>query len=294
MTYSSPKEFSLAAKLKDYFLLTKFRLTATVVLSAALGYCIAANEVNWQIILWLSIGGFMITAASNTFNQIIEKDIDKLMNRTMDRPLPAGRMTVAEALIFALMMSVGGFFVLSFLINIYCGLMGITSLLLYVLAYTPLKKISSVSVLVGAIPGAMPPLIGWVAATGQLSFEAWVLFAIQFIWQFPHFWAIAWVLHDDYQRAGFKMLPSSEGRSKGSAFQIMAYTLGLIPLSLIPFMFKMSGATSAVVISMAGIIFSVLAIKLYKNCTDQLAKQIMFFSFIYLPIVQILLVLDNI
>lgn len=293
LTYTADKEISLATRLKDYVLLTKFRLTITVVLSAVLGYCTATNEINWLVLLCVALGGFMTTASANTFNQIIERDVDKLMNRTANRPLPSGRMSVAEALIFAVIMGVGGFLVLSYFVNPFSGIMGITSLLLYVLAYTPLKRISSVSVLVGAIPGAMPPLIGWVAATNNLSFEAWVLFAIQFIWQFPHFWSIAWVLNDDYQKAGFKMLPSSGGKSKGTAFQVLAYTLGLIPISLLPFMFKMTGGISAFFIFVAGIIFAVFSMRLYKRCTDDFAKKIMFFSFIYLPIVQLLLVLDK-
>ncbi len=274
-------------------MLTKFRLTTTVVLSAVLGYSIAAREINWITLLCLALGGFMTTASANTFNQIIEKDIDKLMSRTANRPLPTGRMSVTEALIFALIMAIGGFFILTYFVNLFSGIMSITSLLLYVLAYTPLKRISSVSVLVGAIPGAMPPLIGWVAATNNLAFEAWILFAIQFIWQFPHFWSIAWVLNDDYQKAGFKMLPSSGGKNQATAFQIMAYTLGLIPLSLLPFMFKMSGGLSATFILIAGIVFSVFSIRLFRKCTDDLAKKIMFFSFIYLPIVQLLLVLNK-
>ena len=274
-------------------MLTKFRLTTTVVLSAVLGYAIAVKEINWITLLCLALGGFMTTASANTFNQIIEKDIDKLMNRTANRPLPTNRMSVTEAAIFATLMAVGGFCILIYFVNIFCGIMSITSLLLYVLAYTPLKRISSISVLVGAIPGAMPPLIGWVAATNNLAFEAWILFVIQFIWQFPHFWAIAWVLNDDYQKAGFKMLPSSGGKNQATAFQIMAYTLGLIPISLLPFMFKMSGEISAVFILIAGIAFAIFSIKLFRNCSDNLAKKIMFFSFIYLPLVQLLLVLNK-
>ena len=278
-------------KLKDYLLLTKFRLSITVVLSAVLGYFISSNNINWQTVFCLALGGFMTTASANTFNQIIEKDTDKLMNRTANRPLPCGRMTITEAFVFGLIMAFGGFFILSYFVNMFSGVMGITSLLLYVFAYTPLKKISPVSVLVGAIPGAMPPLIGWVAATNHLSFGAWILFGIQFIWQFPHFWSIAWVLNDDYQKAGFKMLPSSGGKNKSTAFQIMAYSLGLVPLSLLPFMFNMSGGAAACLIFIVGIVFSVFSVKLYRKCTDELARKIMFFSFIYLPIVQLLLVM---
>jgi protoheme IX farnesyltransferase len=294
LTYTAEREVSLATRLKDYILLTKFRLNIAVVLSAILGYCTAADEINWAILLCLSLGGFMITAAANTFNQVLERDVDKLMNRTANRPLPSGRMSVTEALIFGLIMGMAGFAMLNYFVNIFCGMMGIISLLLYVFAYTPLKKLSPISVLVGSIPGAMPILIGWVAATNHLSFEAWILFAIQFIWQFPHFWSIAWVLNDDYQKAGFKMLPSASGKTKGSAFQIMAYTLGLIPISLLPFMFKMSGGMSAFFIFIAGIIFSIYAIKLYRGCNDELAKKIMFFSFFYLPLVQLLIAINKI
>src|SRR5260221_625236 len=169
-------------------------------------------------------GGMLVTASSNGFNQVIERDTDKLMNRTSGRPLPGGRMNVSEGIISSLLMGTAGVLLLWIYINPLTGFLSLISLLLYTLLYTPLKKITPLAVFVGAIPGAMPPLIGWVAATGNIGPAALALYALQFIWQFPHFWSIAWVLDEDYQRAGFKMLPSPDGKGKRSAFQTMVYT----------------------------------------------------------------------
>jgi protoheme IX farnesyltransferase len=242
----------------------------------------------------LILGGFMVTGSSNAFNQIIEKDLDKLMSRTHKRPLPDNRMHVNEAMIFSFIMGVVGVFLLFYFINPICGILGIFALLSYTLLYTPLKKHTPFAVFVGAFPGAIPPMLGWVAATGKLDVMAFVLFSIQFIWQFPHFWAIAWVLDDDYKKAGFKMLPSLGGRNKSSAFQALVYSITLIPLSLLPFVFHVTGLISSIVIIMAGIFFMMRAIKLYQTLTIESAKALMFGSFIYLPVIQIAMFLDKV
>lgn len=236
----------------------------------------------------------MVTGSSNAFNQIIEKDLDKLMTRTQKRPLPDSRMEVNEALIFSFIMGIVGVFLLSYFINITCGVLGLIALISYTLLYTPLKKHTPFAVFVGAFPGAIPPMLGWVAATGRLDVIAFVLFSIQFIWQFPHFWAIAWVLHDDYKKAGFKMLPSLGGRNKSSAFQALVYCISLLPISLLPFFFHITGIISSIVILIAGIFFLSKALKLYKTLKVEDAKALMFASFIYLPVVQIAMFLDKI
>jgi protoheme IX farnesyltransferase len=238
----------------------------------------------------LSIGGFLVTGSSNAFNQVIEKDTDKLMDRTADRPLPSGRMSVTEASVAASLMGITGIAVLWISFNPLCALLSFFSLLLYTMVYTPAKKITSFSVLIGAFPGAFPPLLGWIAAKNEIGFEALILYAIQFIWQFPHFWAIAWVLHDDYTKAGFKMLPGG-GRTKGSAFQTLVYTFCLIPLAFLPELFGFANTITTILLVLMGILFSIPSVKLYANCEIKSAQRLMFSSFIYLPIVQIVWVL---
>ncbi|MEI6815646.1 MAG: heme o synthase [Bacteroidota bacterium] len=283
------------SKVKDYIQLIKFRLSFLVVFSAVACFLLGTQgEINWMKMLMLVIGGFMVTGSSNAFNQIIERDLDKLMTRTQNRPLPDNRMAVNEAFVFSLIMGIIGVFLLTYFINITCGILGLFALLSYTLLYTPLKKQTPFAVFVGAFPGAIPPMLGWVAAKGQLDMIAFVLFFIQFIWQFPHFWAIAWVLDDDYKKAGFKMLPSLGGRNKASAFQALVYTISLIPISLLPFFFHITGIISAVVIIIAGVFFMLKAIKLYQTLTVEDGKALMFASFIYLPIIQIAMFLDKI
>jgi protoheme IX farnesyltransferase len=280
--------FSLYSRLQDYGQLAKMRLSSLVVFSAITGYVIATgSNFSWTSILILAVGGFLVTASSNAFNQVIEKETDKLMTRTADRPLPAGRMSVAEAAFVATVMGVSGVFILWTAFNPLCGILSLFSLLLYTLVYTPSKKITSFSVLIGAIPGAFPPLLGWVAARNEVGLEALILYAIQFIWQFPHFWAIAWVLHDDYQRAGFKMLPSN-GRTKASAFQTLVYSICLIPLGFIPELFGFTSTIATVFLILTGIFFTAQALKLYSDCEIRSAQKLMFGSFIYLPVVQII------
>ena len=215
------------------------------------------------------------------------------MKRTAQRPIPTGVISIAEGWGFAVALGVVGLGILAYWFNPLTAALSLLSLILYGFIYTPLKTISPVCVAVGAIPGGMPPLIGWVAATGVLGVEAWILFGIQFMWQFPHFWAIAWVLDDDYKKAGFKMLPTPGGRDMRTAFQIMTYTLFLIPLSLLPLQFGMTGKTSALIAVVCGVLFLGQTFYLMRTCSKKAAMSIMFGSFLYLPIVQIALVFDK-
>jgi heme o synthase len=286
-------KINIAARIIDYFQLVKLRLTSLVVFSAAICFAFGSNPIDWGKMAWLILGGFLVTGASNGFNQIIEKDTDKLMSRTQNRPLPQERIYPLEAFIVCAILGIMGVFILWNFLNPLSGILGLIALILYVVFYTPLKKITPFAVFVGAFPGAIPPLLGYVAATNSLDIYAWILFGIQFIWQFPHFWAIAWVIDEDYKKAGFKMLPSDNGRNKSSAFQIFMYSFSLLPIGLLPVIFKMSGWTSAAIILISGIYFTMIAYKLYKNCATETASRLMFASFIYLPIVQILLLIDK-
>jgi protoheme IX farnesyltransferase len=285
---------SFASRLRDYALLCKMRLTSLVVFSAAMGFVIASRgQFDLSQFLLLILGGFLVTGSSNAFNQVIERDTDRLMERTKNRPLPAGRMSVAEASIAAMVMGVAGIYILWVFMNPLCGMLSALSMLLYTLVYTPAKRITSFSVFIGAIPGAFPPLLGYIAATNAIGLEGLLLYFIQFIWQFPHFWSIAWVLDDDYKRAGFKMLPSAGGRNHSSAFQTIAYTLCLIPLAFLPNFFHVAGALATVVMIASGIFFALQAVKLYKKLDIKSAQQLMFGSFIYLPVVQLALMFDK-
>ncbi|MDX5348578.1 MAG: heme o synthase [Hymenobacteraceae bacterium] len=282
------------AKATAYFQLLKFRLSFLVAFSSAIGYILGAPQLNWQEIMWVMLGGLFVTGSANIINQVKERDLDKLMKRTAKRPLPTGVVSVSEALIFCFILGAAGTLILATYFNLLTAGLSVLSLILYGFVYTPLKRVSPICVFVGAIPGAMPPLIGWVAATGNLGVEAWILFGIQFIWQFPHFWAIAWVLDDDYKKAGFKMLPMAGGKNLRTAIQIMIYTLLLIPLGMLPLQFGMTGVTSAVVAVVAGVLFTAQTLYLMQTCSKKAAMSIMFGSFLYLPIVQIALVLDKI
>ncbi|MBK9732241.1 MAG: protoheme IX farnesyltransferase [Chitinophagaceae bacterium] len=283
-----------AAKLRDYAQLVKFRLSMLVIFSSVIGFLMAANgNWEWPQMLLLILAGFLTTASSNALNQVIEKDYDRLMKRTANRPLPTERMTNAEALLAAGIFGVAGISIFWIYFNQLAALFSALALLSYAFIYTPLKRFSPIAVLVGAIPGALPPLIGWVSATGHLSPVAFALFGIQFMWQFPHFWAIAWVGHDDYMRAGYKLLPSKDGRSKFSAIQIMLYILVLIPVSLVPAWMEISGIFSAVIVLVCGIVFLVQSIFLIRQCSIEAAKKLMFGSFFYLPVVQLAIYFDR-
>lgn len=284
----------LGVKARAFFDLLKFRLSFTVAFSGAIGYAMALNQsLDWNIALFM-LAGFMVTGASNILNQVIEIDLDRLMKRTANRPLPSGRLTVAEALSFCLFLGFTGIYILCFQFSTLAGILAFLSLVLYAFVYTPLKRVGPIAVFVGAFPGALPPLIGWVAVTGALSTEAFTLFAIQFIWQFPHFWAIAWVLDEDYQKAGFKLLPSGGGRNINTAFQIMTYALFLIPLGVLPAKFGITGINAAVTAVVCGVLFLMQTFYLMKECSRKAALQMMFGSFLYLPIVQIAFLIDKV
>lgn len=279
-------------KLESFVKLTKYRLSALVVFSAIVTYFTVTRSYEWKHIVALTLGGFLVTVAANGFNQVIEKDLDKLMNRTRLRPMPTGNLSVAEAMVFCSVCGIAGTMMLWAFTNPLCGIIGFVSIILYALVYTPLKRVTPFSVFVGAFPGALPTLIGAVAATGgfgEVKFFAFLLFMIQFFWQFPHFWAIAWVSHDDYQKAGFFMLPSKGGRDRGSRFQIYIYTLFLFPIALTPYIFGYTGWISATVVSSMNVVFIYQAYQLYKTGTIEAARRLMFGSFIYLPLVQLAL-----
>lgn len=276
--------------------LMKLRLSWLVVFSAIISYFSVAKEINFLTVSMLFIGGFLITGASNGFNQVLERDLDKLMKRTMQRPLPTLRLNVTESLFFCFCTAIIGIALLWIFCNPLSAILGAISIILYALVYTPLKIKTPFAVFIGAFPGALPPMIGAVAATngfGELKYEAWLLFLIQFIWQFPHFWAISWVSHDDYQKAGFFMMPSYSGRSKASAFHILVYALFLIPISLLPSIFNFTNWICGGIIFICSILFFIQALKLFSDCSIESARKLMFASFFYLPIVQILILIGT-
>jgi protoheme IX farnesyltransferase len=265
-----------------------------VVFSASICFLIGEHyqegPIHWVNWIKLVIGGFLVTSAANGFNEIIEKDLDKFMQRTADRPLPSGRMTNGQALVLSLIMGVFGTFLLGSL-NILTGLLSVFSIFLYAFLYTPLKRKSPIAVFVGAFPGALPPLIGYVAAHGLIDHIALILFGIQFVWQFPHFWAIAWVLDDDYKKAGFRLLPTTK-RDKTSALVTWFFTLILIPVSLLPTYYGFGGNIIAVVSVIMGLAFSYQALVLVNRLDVKSARSLMFGSFLYLPIVQLVLLFN--
>ncbi|MEZ5014303.1 MAG: heme o synthase [Chitinophagales bacterium] len=289
---NSGSRSAFAGKLRDYFILVKFRLSFIVVFSAGIGYLFAdgAHGPFWMFLL----GGFLITAASNTINQIIESDTDKLMARTANRPLAAGRMQNTEAIIAAGIMAFSGIAILWFFFNALSALLGAMSLISYAFIYTPMKKVSPLAVFIGAFPGAMPPLIGCAAAEGTILDSALLLFAVQFMWQFPHFWSIAWVSYDDYAKAGFHLLPTHSGKSRSSAAHIVMYTLLTIPVSLLLYALGYTGMVSAIIVAVAGILFLYQSFRLYMSCDVKHARSLMFGSFLYLPVVLIALLMDRI
>jgi protoheme IX farnesyltransferase len=289
--YSSTLQ-RLKLKISDYVMLVKFRLSFIVVFSAGIGYMFGAGDIRF-FSLFL-VAGFLITAASNALNQVLEIQTDKLMTRTAKRPLPTGRMTSSEAILAAGVMGISGIVLMWIFFNPLAALIGALSLLSYAFVYTPFKKVSPIAVFIGAFPGAVPPLIGWAAATGSIAPIAVLLFSIQFIWQFPHFWAIAWLAHDDYKSAGFNLLPSPSGKTKSSSIHVVLYSLVLIPVSLIPYFMGYTGIISAIIVGITGVLFFAQSIGLHNSCSDKRARQLMFGSFLYLPIVLITLFADQI
>lgn len=288
-------EITAGVKAKAYFEILKPRLSFLVAFSCAFGYVLGSyGTLNWFILFMVFLGAFLLSGSAVTVNQILEKDLDKLMTRTMNRPLPTSRLSVRKAIAFCTIIFFVSIAILAMYTNMLTVFLSILSFVLYSFVYTPLKRIGPVAVFVGAIPGALPPLLGWVAVTGIISHEAMILFGIQFIWQFPHFWAIAWVADDDYKKAGFKLLPSGGGKDTNTAIQIMIYTLFLIPLGLLPMKFGITGVDSALVATICGVLFFAQTFSLMKTGSRKSALRIMFGSFLYLPIVQIAYLLDKI
>ena len=283
--------------------LLKFKLSITVVFSAMIGYLLGFDQFNLQHFIYLTIGGFFVTGSANSFNQILEKEKDKLMDRTALRPLPQEKLTILQAFIFAFILGILGLFLLN-KINpqgSFYGLMsksslfGLVSIFLYVLSYTPLKRVSTISIFVGAIPGAIPFLLGYVAATDDFGLAAGVLFAIQFLWQFPHFISISWVLDEEYKKAGFKMLFGGE-KDRYPALISVVTSLLMTCVSIMPYFYITDLSLSffsCIVVFCLGIWFSFQSVKLYKNLDDNSAKQLMLSSFFYLPVMQLVFVLDR-
>ena len=294
------KDYSLIYDLKEFI---KFRLALLVVFTAAITYITAlkfnSKEIDWISAFWLCFGGMLVTIGSNGFNQIFEKNLDKLMSRTKNRPLPTGRMSLTTAWSITLVCGISGSLILWFKLNPLTGILGLLSLILYSFVYTPMKQKTPWAVLIGAFPGAAPPLIGWAACEAVdfmwISPVALSVFCIQFMWQFPHFWAIAWRCHDDYQKAGFQLLPSSAGKDAKSAFQILIYTLFMVPIAMLPCHpdFGLAGFTSSLIVLMLGIIMLYPAIMLMKTLDEKWATKLMFASFIYLPLVLITFLTDQ-
>ena len=281
--------------ISDFNKLIKLRLTLTVVFSASVSFLIGSKIqgdiiwINWVI---LTVGGFLVTSAANGFNEIIEKDLDKLMSRTMDRPIPSGRMNTGQALVLSLFMGIVGTMILLQL-NFLTGVLSVFSIFFYAFLYTPMKRVSPIAVFVGAIPGALPPLIGYFAAfdNPSISWLPVILFIIQFVWQFPHFWAIAWVLDDDYKKAGFRLLPTTN-RDKTSAAITLITTLLLIPVGLMPVFYNFGGYVYGIVSIVGGIYFTWQAIRLFTDLNVVSAKKLMYASFFYLPLLQLALLFD--
>ncbi|MCB9232444.1 MAG: protoheme IX farnesyltransferase [Bacteroidia bacterium] len=294
-TYNLSLTAFLGLKVRAYFKLLKFRLSFLVVISAVFGFQMAPGIVSWDwvTLLLLGLGGFMVTGASNILNQVFEIEQDSLMSRTNKRPLPVGDVQPLESVIYALLIGAGGVAILAVSFNLTAALLGVIAFLSYAFVYTPMKRKSPIGVLIGAIPGAMPPLIGWAAATGGLETGAWILFLIQFIWQFPHFWAIAWVLDADYSKAGFKMLPTPSGHSSTNATIILIYTFLLIPVCFLPWNTGMTGIVAIAVMVAAGLGMTMQSFMLLKRKDNKSAKKLMYYSFIYLPVVQAAMLIDK-
>lgn len=278
----TPLQVNIMTKLKAFVSLMKLRLSSLVVLSAFFGFFIAKGDLNSLAMYSLLLGGLLITGSSNGFNQLLEIKTDALMSRTKDRPLPVSIISKIEAIIFCMMTGALGLFLL-YTINYKSMLLGLFSMIVYVLIYTPLKHKSAIAVFVGAIPGSIPPLLGYIAVTNEFGLEPGVLFMLQFFWQFPHFWALAWKLDDDYRKAGFRLLPSVE-KDKKSAFQIMLYSAFLVPSSMLPWAAEMTGSTSMIIGICLSLIMYTPAIRLYFTLDDKYANKIMYYSFAYLPI----------
>ncbi len=298
MEVSESKNKGLMGKVLAALDLFKLRLTFLVVVSCILSYAMGVDSWEFSKLGWLILAGFLLTGGSNGANQVLERQWDALMHRTKNRPLPTQRISPIAAWFVSVSAAASGIFILFYFLNTASGILGFAAFLSYAFVYTPLKRVTPWAVFIGAFPGAIAPMIGYVAATNEFGLEAGILFAVQFMWQFPHFWAIAWVSHEDYNRGGYKLLPFNGMPDIKTAFQIMVYSFFLIPVSLLPWTLPlenpMVGNIAAVIVTIAGIWISFLAYKLFKEPTLLNARKVMFASFFYLPIVQIAYVIDKI
>jgi len=284
-----------AAVLSAYWILLKPRLSLLVVISTLLSFAYATDEVNYAgLLILLGLFGFLITGAANACNQIIETELDARMHRTRQRPMPTQAISQRDAIIFSVILLAFGIFGISWFFNLTASLLSFISFALYVFIYTPLKPKTPLSVLIGAFPGALPILVGCVAASGNFYADYFILFAIQFFWQFPHFWAIAWVLDDDYQRAGFRLLPFGRDKDATAAYYIFIYTVALVMVSLFPSFLHLVGSWYTMITALVGLGFLLTTIFHMRQLSVPSARRVMFYSFFYLPIVQLLLALDKI
>jgi heme o synthase len=306
--------YALASKVKDYFILIKFTLSFMVVFSSVVCYLLAPNvKFDFISVGLLFLAGMLITGSANAINQTVERDTDALMKRTANRPVAAGRMSVKEAWTFAIIAGLAGVIIMWQWFNVESAMIGLFSLFLYSFIYTPLKKVNSISVLVGAFPGALPCLIGWVAGTGFINplahfqgtlsngqiatfanYGGYILFAIQFLWQFPHFWAIAWLAHKDYEKAGFKLLPDNSGPTKFTAMQTVIYSMLMVPVGMLPFYFDISGMLAFWVLMACNLWMVYVSILLVIKMNAAAARKVMFSSYFYLMIVFLALLFDKI
>jgi heme o synthase len=290
-------------KLKDYLQLVKLSLSIMVVFSSVMSFALTKGSETyvdfWKMILLLFAGGMLVTGSANAINQVVEKDTDAQMKRTAKRPIASGRLSVTEGWAFAIITGAAGVFILGNYFNWLAAGLAAFSLFLYAFIYTPLKKVSSIAVLAGAVPGALPCLIGWAAGNNDLSVGGWILFAFQFFWQFPHFWAIAWVAHKDYSAAGFKLLPAEEGPTKFTALQTIMYSLLLVPVTLAPYYTGMcnydtvQGKISLGLITLANLFMIGRCVTLYRKMDTGSARKVMFGSYMYLPVVMLALLLSK-
>lgn len=297
-------------KIKDYLQLIKLSLSIMVVFSSVLSFMLTrgfeAYEDKWWRVFLLFAGGLLVTGSANAINQVVEKDTDARMKRTGKRPVASGRMSIQEGWAFAIITGALGVFILGSSFNMLTAGLAAFSLFLYAFIYTPLKKVSSIAVLIGAVPGALPCLIGWTAGEGQLTLGGWILFALQFLWQFPHFWAIAWIAHTDYLAVGFKLLPADEGPTKFTALQTVIYSLLLLPVTLLPYFIgaeeykamcsynDVKGMIGIVLVLAANVFMLMRCIKLYRKMDIASARRVMFGSYMYLPVVLLALLMSKI
>ncbi len=289
---SKVSSLTFSERIGCYLQLFKIKLTSFVVISAVFGYFIGAPVYNFTEVLFLVIGGFLVTCSSNAFNQVIERNYDKLMDRTSQRPMPTGKISVAEGVIVASAFGVLGVAML-WLLNPLSGILGLLAIAMYVALYTPLKRVSTISVLVGAFPGAIPPMLGWVAATGSFSLEAGILFAIQFVWQFPHFWAIAWRVNDDYQKAGFKMIPFGK-KNTATAVLIVLSVIALLVMGFLPEIFEITGRITTIGLGILSLLMLYPAIKLVQTKDDKFALRVLLLSYLYLILSLTIILIDRI